>query len=170
MSESTASKRVRKWAFRAAGLCQECGEPANGKGRCEKHLAAMRAYSARKRQQRISAGLCTECGTRKPVKGSPYCRKHRAYYIEASRRWYRDGGTCRPHGARVCEKCAAVRRQDERANYRSRRAARKAAGLCLACGDRPPGKRSDGLEWKTCGGCRAYATAYQRARKAEARA
>ena len=148
-----------------AGLCVKCGrtEPMPERRLCapcnEKRNAASRARDARLRAEnkprrdperaklyererdrrlhaeRKAAGICTRCG-RAPAPPErttckPCAERHRARdrarYAKAKARGI-------PYGGRDPE----ARRRDGRERGRRRGEARKAAGLCIRCGNVPP--------------------------------
>ncbi len=125
-------------ARRAQGLCVTCGKrpPASGRSRCEpcaaKKRPAERARHRRRIAARIAAGMCPKCGKRPPAPERRLCAPCAAKTNRASRARdarLREAGVPRrdPEHARAYERERA-RRQAE---------ARRAAGLCPACGKAP---------------------------------
>ena len=176
----------------AAGLCPKCGKrpPAPERSQCEpcleKDAAAGRARDARLR----AAGM----PRRDPERARLYERE-RSRRETAERRaaglCLRCGNSPAVEAGTMCEPCAEVRRADERARYakakaegklyggrnvetrrrmgrersRKRDEARRAAGLCMSCGKRPPAE--DGA---SCEPCREARRAAERALYASRRA
>ncbi|MDE0175795.1 MAG: hypothetical protein OXM60_20375 [Defluviicoccus sp.] len=130
--------RRRTAERRAQGLCPTCGKrpPAPGRSRCEPCAAKKRpAELARHRRRvaaRIAARMCPKCGKRPPAPERRLCAPCAAKTNRASRARdarLREAGVPRrdPEHARAYERERA-RRQAE---------ARRAAGLCPACGKAP---------------------------------
>ena len=149
----------------ATGMCPKCGKrpPASGRGVCgscaEKCNKASRARDARLRagglprrdperarayererrrrevEQRRAAGLCLHCGKAPALEGRTACdpcnekrrARERAKYAKAKAQGKLYGG--RP---------VETRRRIGRERSRKRDEARRAAGLCTACGRHPP--------------------------------
>ena len=176
----------------AAGLCLRCGkvEPAPARSICapcgEKRNRAGRARDARlraegrprrdpdkareserRRARRVTAkrradGRCARCGKAQAVPGRASCepclekrRAHdRARYAKAK-------AVGKPYGGANAE----VKRRSARAASRKRHEARREAGLCVRCGQRPP------TEGRTiCQSCRDRCRAAERRQYAERRA
>ena len=176
----------------AAGLCTRCGktEPLPERRLCapcnEKRNAASRARDARLRAEgkprrdrqqakqyererrrrehaeRKAAGICTKCGKApaRPERTTcePCAEQHRARDRARHARAKAEGI---PYGGRDPE----ARRRAGRKRSRRRSEARKAAGLCIRCGNVPP---EEGRAM--CEPCREDRRAAKRARHAERRA
>ena len=69
-----ARHKRRKKAWRAAGLCVNCGKPpeVEGAASCDSCKEKRRARGRRKYAERRAAGLCTKCGT-PAFDGMTYC-------------------------------------------------------------------------------------------------
>ena len=106
----TRHKR-RKKAWRAAGLCVNCGAPPEvaGATACEPCKAKRRARGRRRYAERRAAGLCTKCGS-PAFDGMTYC------------------GPC----ALLHYAQQSPERRNE--NARRRYAERRASGQCTDCG------------------------------------
>lgn len=82
-------QRARRAERRAAGICIECKLKAFKVGRCKKHYLRnkewVRLEVARWIKRKIAAGLCRQCGRRKPIKGRPRCKQ----CLEHSREYQR---------------------------------------------------------------------------------
>ena len=171
-----ARHRRRSAARIAAGLCPKCGKrpPAPHRSQCEpcleKDRAAGRARDARLRaagvprrdpgrarayerervrrqaERRRAAGLCPSCGTAPAVAGRALCEPCAGKRRAQERARYEAG---RAAGKLYGGKPAEAKRRASRARSRRRDRARRAAGLCTACGGRPP---VDGRA--TCAPCR----------------
>lgn len=116
---------------RANGLCQECGASAS-KARCEK-CAALRSEATKRRRKKLRrAGLCTSC-EEPAVPDRSLCPKCAEKSVKKERLRHLD----------------PARRADQRARSAARKVAYTAAGLCNACGKRPP--REDRKVCKRCG-------------------
>ena len=104
-----------------------------------------RERSRRRRRGRTEAGLCTNCGERKPVEGGAVCETCREERRAAEKELYaerRAGGLCGRCGAEVidkastCARCAArdaKRRPHKNAASRARYAKRRELSLCVDC-------------------------------------
>ncbi len=148
-----------------AGLCVRCGrtEPLPERRLCapcnEKRNAASRARDARLRAarkprrdperakqyerercrrvyaERVATGLCTKCGRAEAVPERTTCEpcaeQHRARDRDRYERAKEQGI---PYGGRNPE----ARRRAGRKRSRRRSEARKAAGVCIRCGNAPP--------------------------------
>ena len=155
----------RTRARREAGLCLRCGksEPVPERTLCascnEKQNRAGRARDARLRAEgrprrdpakaklyerersralyaeRVAAGVCTKCGRAETVPDRTTCEpcavKHRARDRD---RYERAKAQGIPYGGRNPE----ARRRAGRKRSRRRSEARKAAGVCIRCGNAPP--------------------------------
>ena len=123
---------------RAKGLCVKCGKrpPTPGRTRCEpcaaKKRPADRARHRRLTAERVAQGLCPRCGKRPPAPERSQC----APCLE------KDAAAGRARDARL--RTAGLPRRDparerEYGRERSRRQAeaRRAEGLCTACGKAP---------------------------------
>ena len=150
---------------RAAGLCLKCGktEPVPERTLCEscldKRRAADRARTARLRAEgkpsrdmertreyerersrrqhaeRKAAGICTKCG-RAPARPErttcePCAERHR---LRDRARHERAKAQGIPYGGRDPE----TKRRADRERSRRRSEARRAAGICVRCGNTPP--------------------------------
>ena len=177
---------------RAAGLCLKCGktEPAPERTLCEpcleKRRAADRARTARLRAEgkprrdmekareherersrrqhaeRRAAGICTKCGKAQASPDRTLCqpcaevrRAHdRARHAKAKAQGI-------PYGGRDPE----ARRRADRERSRRRSEARRAAGICVRCGNAPPAEGR-----ALCEPCREDRRQAKRDRNAERRA
>ncbi len=184
---------ARRTAVRIeAGLCAKCGrtEPLPERRLCapcnEKRNAASRARDARLRAaekprrnpetarryerersrrlyaERVAAGICTKCGraSARPERTTcePCAERHRARDRARHARARAEGI---PYGGRDPE----ARRRAGRKRSRRRSEARRAAGLCIRCGNVPPEQGR-----AMCEPCRDDRRAAKRARHAERRA
>ena len=182
----------RTEARRAAGLCIRCGktEPEPERTVCapcaDKRNAADRARYARLRTEkkprrdperakryerersrrqhaeRKAAGICTKCG-RAPARPErtlcePCAEKHRARDRARHAKAKAQGI---PYGGRDPE----ARRRADRERTCRRRAARRAADLCIRCGNLPPAEGRS-----MCEPCREDRRAAKRVHHAERRA
>ena len=155
----------RSAARKAAGLCLRCGktEPEPERTLCEPCLENRRAadrartarlqaerkprrdperakrdkreYSRRRHAARKAAGICTKCGLTpaRPQRTlcEPCAEKHR---VRDRARHARAKAQGIPYGGRDPE----ARRRADREHTRRRSAVRRAAGLCIRCGQVPP--------------------------------
>jgi hypothetical protein len=88
--------------------CAECNEkPVPNRARCQKHLERAVMYTCARYRARVAQHICTQCGK-----------------AEAT-----DGIQCAP-----CKAVSNARGNVQRKAAASRRAERKAAGLCPSCG------------------------------------
>lgn len=123
---------------KARGLCVRCGKrpPGPGRARCEPCAAKVRpgdrARHRRKAAGRAALGLCPKCGRRPPAPGRSQCAPCQEM----------DNAAGRARDARL--RAAGIPRRDtQKANAgkreRTRRVAgaRRAEGLCAACGKAP---------------------------------
>lgn len=90
------TKLTLRRARREAGLCVQCGLPAEGSYRfCKphrrKHNAAQAKGQRRRNADRMAAGLCMVAGCRLVRDTSRYCRKHQDHYNEWKRRRRAEG-------------------------------------------------------------------------------
>ena len=191
--EADVERHRRRTADRVArGLCPRCGktEPEPGLTLCAscngKRNRAGRARDARLRAdgtprrdpakareyerersrrlhaERKAAGICTKCG-KAPAHPDrttcePCAEKHRARDRERFARAKAEG---HPYGGRDPEK----KRMAGRKHGRRRTEARRAAGLCIRCGNAPPAEGRS-----MCEPCRENRRAAKRARHRERRA
>ena len=191
--ERDRERVARRSAARiAAGLCTKCGrtEPLPERRLCapcnDKRNAASRARDARLRAagkprrdpeqakqyerersrrlhaERKAAGTCTKCGRAPARPGRTTCEpcaeQHRARDRARHARAKAEGI---PYGGRDPE----ARRRAGRKRGRRRRENRRAAGLCIRCGNLPPAEGRS-----MCEPCRDDRRAAKRARHAERRA
>ena len=154
----------RAGARRAAGLCPACGKrpPAPERSVCEpcadkrnrtsrardarlreahlprRDLRRAREYererSRREAEVRREAGMCVQCGTAPAAAGRSSCEPCLEKKREADRRRYH---RAKDAGLKYGGKSVAVKRKAARTASRKRDEARRAAGLCTACGTRP---------------------------------
>ena len=149
---------------RAQRLCLKCGKrpPAPHRSQCgacaAKKRPADRARHRRRTAARVAAGMCPKCGKRPPEPGRSLCGDCAERTNRASR----------ARDARL--RAAGIPRRDrehalayERERARRLAEARRAAGLCSACGKVPA---EDGRA--LCGGCGEKRRARERARYARA--
>ena len=143
---------------REASRARDAKLRAAGKPRRDPERARVYERERHRRQtaERIARGLCPKCGKLPPASGHSLCElcgekrraAERARYAEARargelyggrdpdrrRRLAREkGGRRRPpvQGGTACEPCRDAQRAAEREQY----AARRAAGLCVGCGE-----------------------------------
>ena len=130
--------RRRAAGRRARGLCVKCGKrpPAPHGCQCEpcaeKRRSADRARHHRRTAARVTAGLCPRCGKHEPAPGRTLCescadKRNRAGRARDAR--LRAEGKPRQNRERA--------RAHERERSRRERAARRADGICTACGKAP---------------------------------
>ena len=95
---------ARKKAWRAEGLCPECGsEPSIDRKFCEAHLLkARKRYRSAKR-----SGVCTCCKVAEPLPGSFRCLDCKVSTRRINRDRYRDR-----KAAGLCPKCGGKRSND----------------------------------------------------------
>ena len=130
---------------RARGLCTKCGKrpPTQGRSQCEpcaaKKRPADRARHHRRTAERVAQGLCPKCGKRPPVPERSQCEPCLAKDAAAGRA--RDA---RLRAAGLPRRDPAREREYTRERIRRQTEARKAEGLCTACGKAPavPGRVS----------------------------
>ena len=177
-------------------VCAPCGEEqrATARARYARGKAAGKLYggrkvstrrrigrerSAKRRAERLAAGLCTSCGTRPSAGDGTQCEPcreaRRAFEHEryAARRAAGLCGSCGGptlDGGSRCGPCAVretERRSPEKKNASARRlyARRRAKGLCTCCGKRP--SAGGGTE---CEPCREARRAFEHKRYAARRA
>lgn len=135
-----AADRARYRAGKASGALY-------GGADVEMKRRIARIASAKRRQARLDAGLCTRCGHRPPVDGATICARCGNARKAAERRQYetrKSAGLCVkcaepvPGGESRCAVCAAVdgeRRDNLKKNAaaRKRYAARRARSQCTDC-------------------------------------
>ena len=132
-------------ARRAKGLCVTCGKcpPTPGRTRCEpcaaKKRPGDRARHHRRTAERIAAGMCPRCGERPPAPERSQCEPCLEKDAAAGRA--RDA---RLRAAGLPRRDPAREREYRREHTRRQTEARKAEGLCTACGESPaaPGRVS----------------------------
>ncbi len=113
--ERSQERAAKRYASRkAAGLCTSCGKvpAAPGRTQCEGCAAHSRRLDRQARAERRARGQCRDCD-RAAVPGKAYCAEH----LAARRGMKRDG--------------AAAERDRKRRLYWERRA----AGVCVTCGE-----------------------------------
>jgi hypothetical protein len=185
-----AALRARRQAFAAEGLCSHCGAAAEeGRTLCADHLRWHRQRKKEQRAERRAAGLCVQCAalaaerralctaclernrarraplparpSRPPVPPEVLQRWHRTYVARkrAAGRCVRCGAPS-PAGRWLCRDCS----DEAAADATERRAARRAAGLCM-CG-RPP--RPGRSLCEACAGAARRRTAAARAHRRDA--
>ncbi len=191
--EADAQRQRRRTADRVArGLCPKCGKapPAPNRALCpscsEKRNLAARARDARLRAEgtprrdpakareyererdrrlyveRTAAGVCTKCG-KAPARPDrttcePCAEKHRAHDRKRLAR-------AKAEGLPYCGRDPEKRREAGRKHGRRRTKARRAAGLCIRCGNAPP------VEGRSmCEPCREDRRVAKQARHRERRA
>ena len=179
--------RQRTAARRALGLCPRCGtrppeperstcEPCAEKRRIagrasdakrrargrkrrrnpEKQRACERRRYRRKTAERLAAGLCTACGKAPPEPDRRLCSECAEKKRAGDRRRYAEA---KASGALYGGKSGELRRRNGRARSKRRYHARREAGLCVRCGERPP---ADGSP--SCEECRDARNRHERAR------
>ena len=132
-------------ARREKGLCVTCGkqQPTPGRTRCEpcaaKKRPGDRARHHRRTAERVAAGMCPRCGERPPAPERSQCEPCLAKDAAAGRA--RDA---RLKAAGLPRRDPAREREYRREHTRRQADARKAEGLCTACGKAPaaPGRMS----------------------------
>ena len=160
------SYRRKTAARRAKGLCVKCGKrpPEPGRTRCEPCAEKQRAADLeryhRRTAERVAAGMCPKCGKRPPAPERSQCEP----CLE------KDAAAGRARDARL--RAAGVPRRDpvktreyERERTRRQTGARRAEGLCTACGKTQavPGRAF-------CGPCLEKRRAWDRAKYAAGKA
>ena len=153
-------------ARRAKGLCVTCGKcpPTPGRTRCEpcaaKKRPGDRARHHRRTAERVAAGMCPKCGERPPAPERSQCEPCLEKDAAAGRA--RDA---RLRAAGLPRRDPAREREYAREHTRRQTEARKAEGLCTACGKAPaaPGRVS-------CEPCLEKRRASDRAKYAAAKA
>ena len=154
----------RTAARRAAGLCLKCGKlpPAPHRSQCEpcaaKKRPADRARHHRRTAARVAAGTCPKCGKRPPAPERSICEPCNEKTNRASRA--RDA---RLRAAGLPRRDAKRAREYERERSRRQAEARRAAGLCPACGKVPAAEG-----FALCEPCNEKRRARERARYARA--
>ena len=146
--EARRARDLERWHRRAAertalGLCVKCGkrppEPERSQcGPCAgKRRKADLERHRRRTAERTALGLCPRCGKREPAPERALCEPCGEKRNRASRT--RDA---RLRAAGLPRRDAARAREYERERSRGERAARRAAGICTACGAAPaaPGR------------------------------
>ena len=141
LDKQRAADRARYQAGKATGKLY-------GGADVEMKRRIARIASAKRRQARLDAGLCTRCGRRSPVEGTTTCAPCRDRRLTAERRQYEARKSARLcvkcaepafGGESRCAVCATVdgeRRDNLRKNAaaRKRYAARRARSQCTDCG------------------------------------
>lgn len=136
-----------------ATVCRRCKAPSEGKRHCPACLQRHAQERLIRKNKRVQQGLCTSCGvpSTPPFKLCVKCRKDRLVYAKDRMVARRSRGACtrctKPteQGRGFCPDCLARSRQkyaEETAAgilhaTAKRRLERKAAGLCIHCGDLP---------------------------------
>ena len=153
-----AEKRNRASRTRDARL-RAAGKPRRDPDRA---LASGRKRSRRETARRTAQGLCTRCGEAPASSGRASCESCLATRREADRASYAAGKAAGMlyGGANV-----ETKRSSARAQSRKRQKARREAGLCIRCGQRPPAEGG-----VTCAPCRDRRQAAERQQYAERRA
>ena len=132
-------------ARRAKGLCVTCGKcpPTPGRTRCEpcaaKKRPGDRARHHRITAERVAQGLCPKCGKRPPAPERSQCEPCLEKDAAAGRAW-----DARLRAAGLPRRDPAREREYGRERTRRQTEARRAEGLCTACGKAPavPGRAS----------------------------
>ena len=125
-------------ARRAKGLCVTCGKrpPEPGRTRCEpcaaKKRPGDRARHHRRTAERVAAGMCPKCGKQPPAPERSQCEPCLEKDAAAGRA--RDA---RLRAAGLPRRDPAREREYAREHTRRQTEARKAEGLCTACGKAP---------------------------------
>ena len=151
---------------RAKGLCVTCGKcpPTPGRTRCEpcaaKKRPGDRARHHRRTAERVAAGMCPRCGERPPAPERSQCEPCLEKDAAAGR-----AKDARLRAAGLPRRDPAREREYAREHTRRQTEARKAEGLCTACGKAPaaPGRVS-------CEPCLEKRRASDRAKYAAAKA
>ena len=176
----------------AQGLCPRCGDrpPAPERSVCEpcaaKRNAASRARDARLRAQgkprrnpvrareyerersrreraaRHADGICTRCGRAPAAEGRTSCERCLEQRRASDRANYAVGKAA---GLKYGGANVDAKRRGGRAKSMRRQKARKEAGLCIRCGERPPVEGGT-----TCTPCRDKRQAAERRHYAERKA
>ena len=153
-------------ARRAKGLCVTCGKrpPTPGRTRCEpcaaKKRPGDRARHRRRTAERVALGLCPKCGKRPPAPERSQCEPCLEKDAAAGRA--RDA---RLRAAGLPRRDPAREREYGRERTRRQTEARRAEGLCTACGKTQavPGRAS-------CEPCLEKRRAWDRAKYAAGKA
>ena len=151
-------------------LCMTCAEKARVAGRArdarlraagkprrdrKKARAAERSRYCRQLAERVARGDCTKCGQAPAASGRRWCEPCTVKRREAERVRYHEARLAgKPYGGKPVHR----KRRTARIAGEKRRKARRSAGLCTACGRRPP---VDGRA--TCQTCRERRRASERA-------
>ena len=125
-----ADRRNRTSRARDARL-REVGLPRRDRQRAREYE---RGRARREAEVRREAGMCVRCGTAPAAPGRSSCEACLEKRREADRlRYHR----AKDAGLKYGGKSVAVKRKAARTASRKRDEARRAAGLCTACGTRP---------------------------------
>ena len=141
---------------RAAGRARDARLRTAGKPRRDKKKARAyeRARSRRQAAERIARGMCTKCGSNPVESGRRLCEPCAAKRREYDRSRYAEA---RNRGELYGGRNPQVKRKAARVASRKRRKARLDANACARCGRRPP---VDG--GTTCAPCRMIRQAAER--------
>ena len=101
----------------------------------EKRRKFDRERHRRRAAERRARGKCIKCGRDSPAPGRSHCESCLAKNRAAERARYMKA---RGKGTRYGGRCPESRRRMARERNRRRRRERREAGLCTACGERPP--------------------------------
>ena len=153
-----AEKRNRSSRARDARLRAE-GKPRRNP---ERARAYEHARSRREIAARIAAGICTRCGKAPAAPDRAFCEPCAEKRRQSDRARYAAGKAAgKLYGGRNAE----AKRRSARPGSRKRQKARRAVGLCIQCGKRPPVEGG-----ATCERCRDRRQAAEREQYAARRA
>ena len=152
-AKRNAASRARDARLRAAGIPRRNPEAAR---------AYERERSHREAAARQAEGLCTRCGRQPAAPDRSSCEPCLEKRREADRAKYAAAKAAgKPYGGAD----PAAKRRAGRAKSKRRQKARKEAGLCIRCGQRPPAEGGT-----TCAPCREKRQAAERRQYASRRA
>jgi hypothetical protein len=138
--QSTAKKTLIE-NRKEAGLCIDCGEPANGKSRCPKHAAGQKASRQRAADRKKAAGICPNSGCNNPaMPGKIVCERCSKRATKSRLNIYHERkatGKCtncgEPSDERFCEVCKPGILESQREYHAKRYKEMVAAGRCPQC-------------------------------------
>ena len=158
MCDGCAERRNRASRARDARL-RDAGRPRRDPARAREYE---RERSRRKAAARKDEGLCTRCGKEPTAPDRSSCEPCLEKRRDADRAKYAAGKAAGlPYGGANAD----AKRRAGRAKSKRRQKARKDAGLCIRCGQRPPVEGGT-----TCTPCRAKRQVAEKRQYAERRA
>jgi hypothetical protein len=143
MAPSSESKKKLQADRRAAGLCIQCGAPANGKSRCQLHAAQANVGRKKQAADRKAAGVCQTCGARPAMANKTVCQicsdKASAVRMNNYNKW-KAAGKCTNCGSDtrhppLCDTCEPKIRQSQQEYHRDRYKRLAADKRCPQCGN-----------------------------------